>query len=130
VIEPGHFRFHIQGEMVVRLEERLGYKHKGTLALMLGKTARAAAAFAARLSGDSTVAHGWAFARPRNRRSAWRCRRAPGAARAMAELERIHNHLNDWGFVCNDAAFAFPHARCGLLREGVLRACAPPSATG
>jgi Ni,Fe-hydrogenase III large subunit len=42
----------------------------------------------------------------------------------MAELERIHNHLNDWGFVCNDAAFAYPHARCGALREGVLRACA------
>jgi Ni,Fe-hydrogenase III large subunit len=42
----------------------------------------------------------------------------------MAELERIHNHLNDWGFVCNDAAFAYMHARCGVLREGVLRACA------
>ena len=42
----------------------------------------------------------------------------------MGELERIHNHLNDWGFVCNDAAFAWPHARCGALREGVLRACA------
>jgi Ni,Fe-hydrogenase III large subunit len=42
----------------------------------------------------------------------------------MAELERIHNHLNDWGFVCNDAAFAYAHARCGALREGVLRACA------
>ena len=40
----------------------------------------------------------------------------------MAELERLHNHLNDWGFVCNDAAFAWPHARCGVLREGVLRA--------
>jgi Ni,Fe-hydrogenase III large subunit len=41
---------------------------------------------------------------------------------AMLELERIANHLNDWGFICNDAAFAFPHARCGELREGVLRA--------
>jgi Ni,Fe-hydrogenase III large subunit len=125
VIEPGHFRFHIQGEVVVRLEARLGYKHKGTLSLMLGKTPRAAAPFAARLSGDSTVAHAWAFAAaveaalgvaPPPRAIALRA--------VMAELERIHNHLNDWGFVCNDAAFAFPHARCGLLREGVLRACA------
>jgi Ni,Fe-hydrogenase III large subunit len=125
VIEPGHFRFHIQGECVVRLEARLGYKHKGTLGLMLGKTPRAAAAFAARLSGDSTVAHGWAFAAAVEAALGVEVPpRAIALRAAMAELERIHNHLNDWGFVCNDAAFAFPHARCGFLREGVLRACA------
>ena len=28
-IEPGHFRFSIVGEKILRLEERLGYKHKG-----------------------------------------------------------------------------------------------------
>jgi Ni,Fe-hydrogenase III large subunit len=124
VIEPGHFRFHIQGEVVVRLEARLGYKHKGTLSLMLGKSPRAAAAFAARLSGDSTVAHGWAFAAAAEAALGLAAPPRAVALRAlMAELERIHNHLNDWGFVCNDAAFAFPHARCGLLREGVLRAC-------
>jgi Ni,Fe-hydrogenase III large subunit len=123
VIEPAHFRFHVQGETVVRLEERLGYLHKGTLGLMLGKSPRLAARFAARLSGDSTVAHSFAFALA--------AEAAAGIApppRAVvlrgvaAELERLHNHLNDWGFVCNDAAFAFSHARCGVLREGVLRA--------
>lgn len=125
VIEPGHFRFHIQGEVVVRLEARLGYKHKGTLGLMLGKPPRAAAAFPARLSGDSTVAHGWAFAAAAEAALGVTVPPRAIALRAvMAELERIHNHLNDWGFVCNDAAFAFPHARCGFLREGVLRACA------
>jgi Ni,Fe-hydrogenase III large subunit len=125
VIEPGHFRFHVQGEVVVRLEARLGYKHKGILALMLGKSPRAAAGFAARLSGDSTVAHGWAFAAAAEAALGLAIPpRAVALRGVMAELERIHNHLNDWGFVCNDAAFAFPHARCGFLREGVLRACA------
>ncbi len=124
IIEPGHFRFHVQGEVVVRLEARLGYKHKGLLSLMLAKTPRAAAAFAARLSGDSTVAHSWAFAAAVEAALGVAVPPRAVALRAvMAELERIHNHLNDWGFVCNDAAFAFPHARCGLLREGVLRAC-------
>ncbi len=135
VIEPGHFRFHIQGEVVVRLEARLGYKHKGTLSLMLGKSPRAAAAFAARLSGDSTVAHGWAFAAAAEAALGVTVPpRAVALRGVMAELERVHNHLNDWGFVCNDAAFAFPHARCGFLREGVLRACArslrPPADDG
>ncbi|UFN49456.1 NADH-quinone oxidoreductase subunit C [Roseomonas sp. OT10] len=124
VIEPGHFRFHVQGEIVVRLEARLGYAHKGTLGLMLGKSPRAAARFAARLSGDSTVAHGWAFAMAAE--AAAEAEVPPRALllRAlMAELERTANHLNDWGFICNDAAFAYPHARCGWLREGILRAC-------
>lgn len=123
VIEPGHFRFHVQGEVVVRLEARLGYAHKGTLSLMLGKSPRAAAVFPARLSGDSTVAHAWAFAAAAEAALGVAIPARALALRAvMGELERIHNHLNDWGFVCNDAAFAFPHARCGWLREGVLRA--------
>ena len=29
IIEPGHFRFTANGETMVRLEERLGYIHKG-----------------------------------------------------------------------------------------------------
>ena len=41
----------------------------------------------------------------------------------LAELERIANHLNDFGFVCNDAAFALLHTHCGILREEVLQAC-------
>ncbi len=38
IIEPGHFRFTANGETVVRLEERLGYVHKGIEGLMVGKT--------------------------------------------------------------------------------------------
>jgi hypothetical protein len=30
IIEPGHFRFSVVGEKVLRLEQRLGYKHKGS----------------------------------------------------------------------------------------------------
>jgi Ni,Fe-hydrogenase III large subunit len=123
VIEPGHFRFSVQGEVVVRLEQLLGYAHKGTLSLMQGKSPRAAARFAARLSGDTTVAHALAFALAAEAATGTQAPpRAVLLRAAMLELERIANHLNDWGFICNDAAFAWPHARCGLLREGVLRA--------
>ena len=41
IIEPGHFRFSANGETVVRLEERLGYVHKGIEALMAGRRCRA-----------------------------------------------------------------------------------------
>jgi Ni,Fe-hydrogenase III large subunit len=123
IIEPGHFRFHVQGETIVRLEARLGYTHKGTLTLMQGKSPRAAARFAARLSGDTTVAHSLAFARAAEAATGTEAPpRAVALRAAMLELERLHNHLNDLGFIANDAAFAALHAECGLLRERLLRA--------
>lgn len=124
-IEPGHFRFHAQGETVARLEVRLGYTHKGTLSLMRGRSPRAAAAFAARISGDSTVAHSIAFARAAEAAAGTEAPPRAHALRAvMAEVERIANHLGDIGAICNDAAFAPPHARTGYHREMLLRAAA------
>src|SRR5581483_10890741 len=63
IIEPGHFRFTASGETVVRLEERLGYVHKGNAGLMAGADLARAAKLAGRMSGDSTVAYSIAFAR-------------------------------------------------------------------
>ena len=63
IIEPGHFRFTADGETVVRLEQRLGYVHKGIDHLLHGATLRQAARLAGRTSGDSTVAYAFAFAR-------------------------------------------------------------------
>ena len=62
IIEPGHFRFTANGEHVVRLEQRLGYVHKGIESLMAGATLEQAAKLAGRTSGDSTVAYAFAFA--------------------------------------------------------------------
>jgi len=125
VIEPGHFRFTVAGETIVRLEERFGYAHKGIEALMAGAPLAKAAKLAARVSGDSTVAYAIAFARAVESalgvqpppRSIW-------LRALMAEVERIANHLGDIGAICNDAAFALMHAHCGVLREQVLRASA------
>jgi len=123
IIEPGHFRFTANGETVVRLEERLGYVHKGVEALMAGRSADRAAVLAGRVSGDSTVAYALAFAR-----AAEAARRIEVPPRAhwlralLAELERVANHLGDIGAICNDAAFPMLQAQCALLRERVLRA--------
>jgi Ni,Fe-hydrogenase III large subunit len=123
IIEPGHFRFTANGETVVRLEERLGYVHKGTEALMAGASLERAAVLAGRVSGDSTVAFALAFARATEAALALEAPpRAAWLRALMAELERLANHLGDIGAVCNDAAFALMHAQLGFLREQVLRA--------
>jgi Ni,Fe-hydrogenase III large subunit len=125
IIEPGHFRFTAQGETVARLEVRLGYAHKGTLSLMLGKTPRAAARLACRISGDSAVAHSLAFAQAAEAALGVVVPpRAENLRGVAAELERIANHISDFGAVVNDAAFAPIPARCGLLRDSLLRAAA------
>jgi Ni,Fe-hydrogenase III large subunit len=122
IIEPGHFRFTANGETVVRLEQRLGYVHKGIEALMAGATLDTAARLAGRTSGDSTVAYALAFAHAVE--AAMEVEVPPRAIylRAlMAELERLANHFGDIGAICNDASFSLMHAQCGILREKTLR---------
>jgi Ni,Fe-hydrogenase III large subunit len=122
IIEPGHFRFTAGGETVVRLEERLGYVHRGIEGLMAGADLERAARLAERVSGDSTVAYATAFARAVE--AALGLEPPPRAhwlRGLMAELERLANHLGDIGAICNDASFALMHAHCGVLREHVLR---------
>lgn len=123
IIEPGHFRFTAQGETVVRLEERLGYVHKGIDALMQGADLARGAELAGRVSGDSTVAYAWAFAQAAEAALGVAVpERALWLRLIMAELERLANHLGDIGAICNDAAFAMMLAQCSILRERVLRA--------
>ena len=122
IIEPGHFRFTANGEAVVRLEERLGYVHKGIEKLMAGMPVDRAAILAGRVSGDSTVAYALAFARAVEAASALEVpQRAVWLRALMSELERLANHFGDIGAICNDAAFGMMHAQCGYLRELVLR---------
>lgn len=123
VIEPGHFRFSANGEIVVRLEERLGFVHKGVEQLLHGAPIDRAVKLAARVSGDSTVAYGLAFAQAVEAALEIEVpERAIYLRALMAELERLANHFGDIGAICNDAAFSLMHAHCGVVREEILRA--------
>ncbi len=122
IIEPGHFRFSASGETVVRLEERLGYAHKGIESLMRRADPIAASKLAGRTSGDSTVAYQLAFAQAYEAAAGIAVPSSAVWLRAlMAELERLANHLGDIGAICNDASFSLMHAHMGMLREHVLR---------
>jgi Ni,Fe-hydrogenase III large subunit len=123
IIEPGHFRFTVNGEYIVRLEQRLGFAHKGIESLMKGATLDDAARLASRCSGDSTVAYAFAFAQAAE--AALQVKvpvRAIYLRALMAELERLANHFGDIGAICNDASFALMHAHTAILRERTLRA--------
>jgi Ni,Fe-hydrogenase III large subunit len=123
IIEPGHFRFTASGETVVRLEQRLGYTHKGVEGLMIGAGLERAVQLAGRVSGDSTVAYAYAFSKAAETALELAVpERAVFLRALLAELERLANHLGDIGAICNDASFTLIHAHCSVLRESVLRA--------
>ncbi len=122
VIEPGHFRFSVVGEKILRLEQRLGYTHKGIEQRMTQMSALEAHRLAGRVSGDSTVAYAWAYCMALE--SATQTTVPPRAAwlRALLlERERVANHLGDLGALGNDAAFAFALSQFSRLREDWLR---------
>jgi len=122
IIEPGHFRFSVVGERVLRLEQRLGYKHKGIEKRFESMSLSEGARLAGRVSGDSTVAYAWAYAMAYEAMVGGRP--SPRALRLRAlllERERIANHLGDLGFIGNDGGLAFGLAQFSRLKEDLLR---------
>ncbi len=120
--EAAHLRLTMAGRRAVVAEARLGYAHRGTLALMRGKSPRTAARFAARLSGDTTVAHALAFARATE--SALDVAvpdRVAGLRTVMVEAERIALHLGSLETIAALAGQDRLRALCGLGREHLAR---------
>jgi Ni,Fe-hydrogenase III large subunit/Ni,Fe-hydrogenase III component G len=122
VIEPGHFRFSVVGETVIDLKTRLYFTHKGTEKLFEGRVPADGVELAERVSGDTSVGHAMAY-----------CQAAEAAARidvpprarflrvVLLELERLYNHIADFGAIANDTGFAVAHAHCYRIRERLLR---------
>jgi Ni,Fe-hydrogenase III large subunit len=124
-IEPGHFRFSVVGEKVLRLEEHLGYVHKGIELRFTQLPILEAHRLAARISGDSAVAFSWAYCQALEGMSGVDIPpRAAWLRAAFLELERLANHLGDLGALGNDAGFAFGLTQFSRLKEWLLRAVA------
>ena len=118
IIEPGHFRFQAVGETVLKLEERLGYTHKGIEKIAEGRDAEGLARLAGRVSGDATVAHTWAACAAMEQAAGLEVPpRAIWLRALMCERERVANHVGDIGALLNDIAFTFGFYQFARLRE-------------
>jgi Ni,Fe-hydrogenase III large subunit len=122
-IEPGHFRFSVVGEKILRLEERLGYVHKGIELRFTQLPILEGHRLAARVCGDSAVAFSWAYAQALEGMALTEVPPRGCWLRALClELERLANHLGDLGALGNDAGFAFGLTQFSRLKEQLLRA--------
>ena len=122
MIEPGHFRFSVVGETIIDMKSRLYFTHKGTEKLFEGRDAgRRRGAGRARVRGHDRRA----TRSPTARR--WRRRRdaVPDRARylrvILLEMERLYNHVGDFGMIANDTGYAVAHSHCFRIRERLLR---------
>lgn len=122
LIEPGHFRFSVVGETVIRLKARLWYLHRGVERLFEGRAPQDGIELAERISGDTSVGHAVAYALACEQALELTVPEPDLLLRALLlELERLYNHVNDIGAILNDVAFGLAHAHTQRIREHLLR---------
>ena len=122
LIEPGHFRFSVVGETILKMKARLWFLHRGLERLFQDQDPAAAVPLAERISGDSAVAHTLAYCLAVEEACQLTAPEDGARLRALLlELERLYNHVADIGALCNDVGFGLAQARALTLRERLLR---------
>lgn len=122
LIEPGHFRFSVAGESVLRLKARLWFVHRGVEKLFEGRPAEGAVDLAERVSGDTSVGHVLAHSLAvEDALGIELPDEAQGLRALLVELERLYNHAADLGALANDVGFGLAHAHTQRVREQLLR---------
>jgi Ni,Fe-hydrogenase III large subunit/Ni,Fe-hydrogenase III component G len=122
LIEPGHFRFSVVGETVLRLKARLWFVHRGLEKLFHGRPAVGAVDLAERVSGDTSAGHALAHSLAIEDALGIELPDEVHRLRALVvELERLYNHAADLGALANDVGFALANAHAQRIRERLLR---------
>jgi Ni,Fe-hydrogenase III large subunit/Ni,Fe-hydrogenase III component G len=122
MIGPGHFRFSVVGETILKLKARLWFVHRGIEKLFQGRRPADAVELAERVSGDTTVGHALAFCQAVE--DACGLDVAADAQRVrgvLLELERLYNHITDIGALCNDVGYGILNSHAQRVREQLLR---------
>ena len=119
LIEPGHFRFSVVGETILKLKARLWFVHSGIEKLFEGRAATDATELAERISGDTSVGHALAHCLAVEDALGIEVPDAAHRLRALlVELERLYNHVADIGALCNDVGFSLANAHASGSANG------------
>ncbi len=122
LIEPGHFRFSVVGETILRMKARLWFTHRGVERLFHDRAPHGGIELAERISGDTAVGHTLAYCLAVEDALHLEVPEPVRLQRALLlELERLYNHVGDLGAMANDVGFSFANAHALRLRESLLR---------
>jgi Ni,Fe-hydrogenase III large subunit len=121
IIEPGHFRFQCFGEKVLHLEISLGFQHRGTERLLMGGPHAATPYQMETLAGDTSIGHMLAYSQVMETLGGTKVsQQARHLRRIGLELERLANHVGDFGALAGDVGFLPTASFCGRLRGDYL----------
>ncbi len=122
IIEPGHFRFTLLGEPILKLEIRHSWKHKGIEKFAEEKSVNFAKILSENISGDHTIAHTLAFVRAvENACNINISLKAKYIRAIFLELERLMCNLNDFAFIFQDVGYSFGAQKVFVLKEKLMR---------
>jgi len=122
IIEPGHFRFSVVGESILKLKARLWFTHRGVEKLFEGLDATDAMHLAEGISGDTSAGHALAHSLAVEDALGITMPEPAHRLRALIlELERLYNHAADVGALANDVGFSLANAHALQIREELLR---------
>ncbi len=122
IIEPGHFRFSCYGEIILNLEIRLGYIHRGVEKRLTEVPCHQARFVAEAAASDMPVANALAHVTAMESLLDFVL---PGSCQflrtAALEIERIAMHLSDLGGLAGDIGFLAISSSMARLRGLALR---------
>ncbi|MBU3074556.1 hydrogenase large subunit [Clostridium estertheticum] len=124
IIEPGHFRFSVMGEPIENLEIKLMYKYRGIEKLCKDINANTLNLMFERVSGESSVAYGEAYAMLVEKLLGADVSIEVKAFRVvLLEVERMYNYMDDLGGVGNDIGYSYVAKKFGYFSEVVHQLC-------
>ena len=121
VIEPGHFRLLMRGEVVEHLEIQLGWQHRGIIPMFCKGPLASKMLYAEAISGDTVIGHGSAYCGIVEELSDIT---APASDLRMIllEMERVAMHLSTLSALAGDVAYIMGQYLFAALRTTVINA--------
>lgn len=122
IIEPGHFVFSQAGETVLNLEAKLFFTHRGVEKAVEGLPLYKALFLAERICGACCVSHALSFCQAVESLSTVPVSNAAKLVRTLvSELERLYNHVGDFGNISAGLAFAPVISNGARMKEQLMR---------
>ena len=122
LIEPGHFRFSVVGETVLRLKARLWFVHRGLEKLFRAGPPPTPPNWPSGSAATHLPRHALAHSLAIEDALGIEVPDAVHRLRALlVELERLYNQAADLGALANDVGFSLANSHCQRIRERLLR---------
>lgn len=119
VIEPGHFRFLMRGEIIEHLEIQLGYQYRGMSQLLCKGNLAHKMSLAECIAGDTVIGHGTAYCQIVESLSNTQSQ-AHDIRILLLEMERVAMHLSTLSSLAGDVAYIMGQNIFAAIRTFVI----------